>query len=552
MNIEIKQISSLEKVKLKENPEFIEKNSRKAVAGERINYQITIKSDTYSHTEVTLESPFGDAVRVYSVKEVVCDTAYTSPDAENDGYLLNGPGMIPDVLVPMEEQNWRITLKEKRTHSLFVSVDVPEDAKAGKYEIKVKLAAATILVGAQPDTFVEAVYTIDVIPAVMPEQTLIYTRWFYADCIAVYHNLEIYSEKHWEYIEKYINEAVRTGQNMILVPVHTPPLDTEIGTARPCVQLVDIEKTENGYKFGFEKLERFIALAERCGMKYYEIAHMFSQWGAKCAPNIEVTVNGKKELYFGWHVASDSEEYLEFLPQYLTALCEEFDKLGITDRVYFHISDEPSVKQIEKYENAMKRVKPYIGSCKTFDAVSHFEFYELGLIECPVTLISSLAPFLKENIENQWTYYCCGPQGVYPNSFLAMPLYRVRVLGFQLYKYNIKGFLHWGLNYYNSERSRYPINPYVTTSADGVFPSGDGYILYPSKSGAYGSLRGEAMKEALDDMRICQLLEKKIGREKVIEMIDSAAGGELKFNSYPRNNEYLESLRAAMIEKIEN
>ena len=48
----------------------------------------------------------------------------------------------------------------------------------------------------------------------------------------------------WELIEKYIAAAVDLGINMIMVPVHTPPLDTAINTRRPCVQLVDI--TKNG------------------------------------------------------------------------------------------------------------------------------------------------------------------------------------------------------------------------------------------------------------------------------------------------------------------
>ena len=98
----------------------------------------------------------------------------------------------------------------------------------------------------------------------------------------------------------------------------------------------------------------------------------------------------------------------------------------------------------------------------------------------------------------------------------------MRILGVQLYKYNIKGFLHWGLNFYNSQLSKYPINPYTHTSSSGIFSSGDGYILYPARDGVHGSIRGELMKEAIDDMRICQLLEKKIGREKVVEMIDKA------------------------------
>ena len=131
-----------------------------------------------------------------------------------------------------------------------------------------------------------------------------------------------------------------------------------------------------------------------------------------------------------------------------------------------------------------------------------------------------------------------------------MPSYRTRILGYMLYKYDIKGFLHWGLNYYNSRISYYPVNPYLTTSADGAFPSGDGYILYPSRNGAYTSIRGLVTNEAIQDMDICRTLEKYIGRAGVVKMIDEAAGMELRFDCYPKGKEFIEDLRDKMIARI--
>jgi len=191
-----------------------------------------------------------------------------------------------------------------------------------------------------------------------------------------------------------------------------------------------------------------------------------------------------------------------------------------------------------------------IHNSKTFDAISNYAFYENGLVECPVTLISHIHDFLEHDIPNQWVYYCCGPVSVYPNSFIAMPSYRIRILGFLCYKYNIKGFLHWGFNYYNATCSRYPINPYLTTSGDTEYPSGDPFIVYPGADCVYPSIRGEVTYEAIQDMDICFALEEKIGRDAVVQMIDEAAGGELRFDQYPRNKEFIENLREQMVVAI--
>ena len=115
-----------------------------------------------------------------------------------------------------------------------------------------------------------------------------------------------------------------------------------------------------------------------------------------------------------------------------------------------------------------------------------------------------------------------------------------------LYKYDIKGFLHWGYNFYNSCISWYPINPYLTTSGDGAYPSGDPFIVYPAANGTYHSIRGQVFHDALQDLRICCALEEKIGREAVVRLIDHAAGMNLRFDQYPHTKDFLENLRAQM------
>ena len=551
MAIIIKQVSALEKVNSRAALDLKEISSRKVMQGERLSYQIIVKVDDRSaDARVRFESELGDAVKLFVEKEVYVDMpAYYDNDLTEENYVIKEPGFLPDILIPVEDQGGLISCYDRKNIPIWVRVDVPTDAAPGKYTVKVYVETLnTFTVNDQLSTEFEIV----VVPAVMPEQRLIYTRWFYADCIADYHNVEPYSEAHWALIDAYIARAVDIGINMILVPVHTPPLDTEIGTCRTCVQLVDIEKKGDKYEFNFDKFHRFIAIAKNRGIKYFEIAHMFSQWGSKCAPNIMVTENDKKDYMFGWHVAADSEEYRSFLKQYIKAIADALEEEGISENSYFHISDEPNLTNIDKYEVAYNIIKPLIGKSKTIDALSHVEFYDKGFVQYPVTSVTAVHKFIDHKVKDLWTYYCCGPQTVYTNSFIAMPLSRVRILGLLLYKYDIKGFLHWGYNFYNAVRSRYKINPYVTTSADGAFPSGDGFMVYPSKDGAYSSLRAETMYDAIQDMNICFALEKIIGRDAVVKMIDDAAGRDLRFDDYPCTNEFLDGLRADMIEAIAN
>ena len=294
MEFQVVQVSSLEKLRGDSISQMNEVHEKTVLAGERLSYQVGVRSDRRMEAEVSVESELSDYVKLFFVKNAVMDLTTTERDMEGEDYITFEPGLMPDILVPAKEQNSQLTIFNEIS-TIWVRVDIPENITPGEYEIKIKVAFKNVWTPECPMSWAGQVMRVHVIPAVLPKQKLIYTRWFYADCIAVQHQVEVYSEKHWELIDQYIAAAVDGGMNMILVPVHTPPLDTAEGTVRPCVQLVDIKKDGSKYEFSFEKFRRFVGICKKNGIEYFEIAHMFSQWGAKYAANIMVEENGKKE-----------------------------------------------------------------------------------------------------------------------------------------------------------------------------------------------------------------------------------------------------------------
>ncbi|HPZ53297.1 MAG TPA: DUF4091 domain-containing protein, partial [Clostridia bacterium] len=140
-------------------------------------------------------------------------------------------------------------------------------------------------------------------------------------------------------------------------------------------------------------------------------------------------------------------------------------------------------------------------------------------------------PFLEENIEELWTYYCCG-QVTVSNRFLAFPSSRNRLLGLILFKYDIKGFLQWGLNFYNSWLSIEEINPFTNSTGGGWVPGGDTFVLYPNDDGKpLSSIRFEVFREALQDMRALKALSEKKGKDKVLEIINNSIKGKLSYKT---------------------
>src|SRR5690625_4929965 len=87
---------------------------------------------------------------------------------------------------------------------------------------------------------------------------------------------------------------------VVLTPTRTPPLDTAEEHTRPVVQLVGITDTGAGYTFDFSRLDRWLGICRDLGMRSLEIAHLFTQWGARFTPAIQVrTTEGVRTVSAG-------------------------------------------------------------------------------------------------------------------------------------------------------------------------------------------------------------------------------------------------------------
>ena len=548
----MKPISSLEKCFYDEKLcDKAEKKDFVMLLNEKLSFQVA-----YCNTQLDEKLQRGagvvrlnGALAAYAtVREVVnipsmCPAV---PNRMDENYLRVEPGMYPDLLRPLPYQG-AVSLPYAQLRSLWVDISLPDGFVADVYDL-------TVSMDDRDGNFLNSVtVSVCVVDAKLPPQTLIHTEWLYTDCLANYYHVRAFSEKHWTIIENFIRTAAKNGINMILTPIFTPELDTYEGGERLTTQLVDITVEKEGvYRFGFEKLHRWIDICLSYGVRYFEIPHFFTQWGATHAPKFVGKVNGRTRKLFGWETDSMGKEYAAFLGQFIPAVVAEFKKRDLDHCCYFHVSDEPSLKDLEQYTRCKNLIAPYLEGYPIIDALSNYEFYESGALAKPVPATKHIEPFLEHKIEGLWAYYC-GASGCVDtsNRYFSMSLARVRIIGVQLYLYHIEGFLHWGYNYYNNWRSYDIVDPFGVSDGDNFAPSGDCYLVYPGTDGeAWESNRLNAMREAMDDMRALALYESYFGREKTEQLILEGTDGSLTFKHYPTEDSYLIHLRERIAREI--
>lgn len=240
-------------------------------------------------------------------------------------------------------------------------------------------------------------------------------------------------------------------------------------------------------------------MCDRSGVKYFEFSHLFTQWGAKHAPKVMAMVDGQLKQLFGWDTDSRDPEYTGFLTLFLQELLAFVKENGLEQRVYFHLSDEPNLADMDTYRAASELIGPILEGFPIIDALSEYEFYESGLIKHPIPASNGIQPFLDHGVEGLWTYYCCAQYKLVSNRFLHMPSSRNRVLGMQIYKLKLKGFLHWGYNFWYAQFSKYPIDPFQVTDAGGGFPAGDAFWYIQA-------LRGRSSRSGWRSLRkLCKI-----------------------------------------------
>lgn len=532
-------LSSLVKVFRDTEPNCSDFSAFSSFKNENFSFQLALYAQNKSETElsVSLDSVLEKDISVYLVKNM--PTEKTGYDHSDDYHYDLTRKEFPDLLEPV---NGSLTIPEDEYHSLWFCYTPSEDI-SGTFPINITVTAGNVSV--------EKTFTLTVLDYSLPEQELLFTNWFHNDCLCTYYGVEIFSDEYWRIAENFIKNATEHGVNMLLTPIFTPPLDTEVGGERPTVQLVGVTVNEGKYTFDFSNFRKYVALCLKHGIKAFEISHFFTQWGAEHAPKIMATVDGEEKRIFGWETEAAGDEYKAFLTAFAEPFRKETEKLGIKDICWVHVSDEPSESQIENYTKAADIIKRLFPDFKSLDALSDIRYYRNGLIKTPVCCEDEADVFRAE-VTDFWTYYCCGQVDKYmPNRMFSMPSTRNRVLGVLLYKYDAKGFLHWGHNFWYTQYSKKAINPYEITDAGQAFPSGDSFVVYPGEGGKpLNSLRHLVFHDGFQDLRALKLLESLTSREYVLKLIEKDLDIPLSFTSYPHSSQWLLNLRKTVNEEI--
>lgn len=458
-----------------------------------------------------------------------------TPNTPLEELVRKAPDMFPDPL--LEEES--IKVRRGENQPVWLTVYVPKDAPPGTYYGEVS-------VGSSGDE-TQVKVCLKVHEVTLPDKrNLKLSNFLSTYNICKFHQVKPWSEEFWRILRVYARNMAEHRQSSIITPI---------------LELTQIYEGDGRLEFDFKLLDRWISLFREEGV----IGTIEGDYLAGRPPR---TVEGwwtvpeflsrryrvfNKDgnlAYVQEPVKVSSPIFEKFIAQFMPALQDHLEGLGVLDDYVQHLADEPIDANAESYKHIASLVRKYAPRIRIIEASTCKQL---------VDYIDVLVPLLDDYDKNigfyeerkkkgneVWFYTCLAPTGRYPNRLIDYPLVKVRILHWINFKYGLVGYLHWGYNYWTErpfeDVENEPNHPFP-------LPPGDPFIVYPGRIGPLDSIRFEALRDGVEDYELLKLLAERRSLDDAMELCNEAVK---TITDYVRTSKELLSIRMRLIDELES
>ena len=472
--------------------------------GERVNLQLVVANE-YGEKDCSVEYRFGDLknggkiipasnVAGGFVQPVITDkfTGCGRHDVDAHG----------EVLVADRITDTNPTILEAGScRGLWLTVQVPQDAEVGTYKGYVE-----IICNGKKKKYG---YTLNVFGYQLPvpkDWTFHLDLWQNPYAIARVHNVELWSDEHFEVLRPYMRKLASAGQKAITATLIDRPWDGQ--TYDPFGSMVTwVRKADGTWWYDFTIFDRWVEFMMECGIDKEITCFSMIPWKLSFRYYDQATHSHK---YI--NCAPGEDAYAQFWGGMLSAFATHLKEKGWFDRTFISM-DERSLQQMQA---AIKVIKEYAPGMKISMAGNYHPEIEADIHDYCLDIFAygAYTPELLAQRRSQGkvsTYYtCCSAE--YPNLFTFSAPADAAFIALEALKKDLDGYLRWA---YNS----WTVNP-KEDSRFTAWPAGDTYVIYPF---SISSIRWERLVQGI------QLFEKyKIKLAEAMVEGDEERVAELK------------------------
>ena len=416
-----------------------------------------------------------------------------------------------------------MTLNAKEVRPVWVSVEIPRDAKAGEYTGLLKIS------GNNTPTQ-ELSLDLEVINRELPppsEWVFHLDQWQHPSSVARVEGVEVWSDAHFKAMEPVMKMLADAGQKVITATLNKDPWHVQ--TQDPYEDMIIwTKKSDDSWSYDYTVFDRWVEFMMDLGIKKQINAYSIVPWNNELHYIDEAsndTVNVKAD--------PGTPEFEEMWRPFLKDFSDHLEQKGWLEITNIAM-DERDRESMDIAFALIDEVAPKLGVAFADNQKTYQRYPNSNDVS-----VSANDPFDREDLEDRKdrgvisTFYIyCGNE--FPNQFTFSDPAEATYLGWYALAGNFDGFLRWSFNSW--------VKDPLLDSRFRTWPAGDTYTIYP---GPRSSIRHERTLEGIQDYEKARITRQQLidqGRLEEVELFDQAIQ---KLNSVKRRAGWNEDLNEA-------
>lgn len=388
----------------------------------------------------------------------------------------------------------KIDVAANTTTSFLLTADIPEEFQSGDYCITLKLLSDSH--SEWKGGFNLSINKLPIKPRVADELRINFWPHWITFCLQL--GLKLWSENFWDKAEEYLREMAIGGMNVIMVSINSDPfrypLPEQFYHYNFFPGMIEWRKNlDDSFSFDYSIYDRYVELNMVLGIDKEIECHSLLPCKAQ-APYLsyyDEKLAQKVEFATTWQ----SQEYQQAWQEFLVDFIEHNRNRGWLELITICPYDEP--EDTASFRGVARMVKTIAPKIRISAAISLDKALEL--LDCidiaTIHLDYGFTPnklkiLQSYGIDVRW-YSCCVPD--WGNTLFASNLIEAWRIPWICFANKLNGYLRWSIIDWPEDLWN---NPAFN------WPTGDMHLLYPSEKGPMSSLRWEAYKTGLQDLKL--------------------------------------------------
>ena len=398
-----------------------------------------------------------------------------------------------------------INIDAETARPVWITIDVPADAVAGKYSANLELYAN----GKKKETFT---LNLNVVDKTLPH----YTEWaFHLDlwqnpyAVARTEGVEPWSDAHWKALKPVMQMLASSGQKVITTTLNKRPWNGQ--TEDPFDTMIEWKKKSDGsWEYDYTVFDNWVEFMMGLGITKQINCYSMVPWG-----NIFFYFDEETNQEVKVSAAPGTKEYEKLWKPFLTDFTKHLKEKGWENKTLIAM-DERSPKEMKAMLSLLKETAPTLGVALA-DNHKSYKLYPDQLVDLCVAHGATVDPEdrayrAEKDYVTTW-YVCCSD--VFPNIFTFSDPAEGAFIGWYTMAADFDGFLRWAYNSYTKDA--------LVDSRFRTWPAGDTYAVYP---GARSSIRFERLMEGIQDAEKIRIVKANLAKDTSTEGKENLA----KFN----------------------